>query len=407
VTTIDHPVIDLVDPASFADGHPFEQYRWLRDNDPVHFHHEPGGPGFWAVTTYADVRDVGRRPATFSSKGTILIPDSSTIELPGNHEMMLTMDPPRHGPFRRLMIPDFMPRAVARMCDRVGELAERIIDAVCERGECDLVDDVGGEMPSYVVADMLGLPLDDGRELYKLTEMIHSAPETKTEEANTAAINAMFEYAGSVYADRVAHPTGDLSSRLVHAEVEGRRFDELDFALMFLLLVDAGGDTTRNVVGGGMEALFQHPAERALLCADPDTMMPTAIEELLRWVSPVAYMRRTATEDTVLGTRNVAVGDKVVMYYGSANRDPRVFDDPDTFDLRRTPNDHVAFGGGGPHFCLGSHLARVELKAIMGELLTRLPDMEPAGPTVWQDSVFISGPKHMPVRFTPSARRGT
>jgi cytochrome P450 len=405
VSTIDRPAIDLVDPASFAHGHPFEQYRWLREHDPVHFHLEPGGPGFWAVTSYADVRDVGRRPAVFSSRPTILIPDSSAIELPGDHEMMLTMDPPRHNGFRRLMLPDFMPRAVAKMSDRVGELAGRILDAVCERGECDLVDDVGGEMPSYVVADMLGLPLDDGRELYKLTEIIHSSPGTRSEEANAAAVNAMFEYASSVYADRLAHPTEDLSSRLVHAEVEGRRFDEIDFALMFLLLVDAGGDTTRNVVGGGMEALFDHPGERARLCADLDAMMPSAIEELLRWVSPVAYMRRTATEDTILGAQAVKAGDKVVMYYGSANRDPAAFDDPDTLDLTRTPNEHVAFGGGGPHFCLGSHLARIELHAIMGELLTRLPDMEPAGPTVWQDSVFISGPKHLPVRFTPTARR--
>jgi cytochrome P450 len=405
VTTIDHPTIDLLDPASFAHGHPYEQYRWLRQHDPVHFHPEPDGRGFWAVTGYADVREVGRHAAVFSSRGTILIPDSSALELPDNHEMMLQMDPPRHNTFRRLMIPDFMPRAVARMGDRVGELAQRIIDEVCERGECDLVDEIAGEMPSYVVADMLGLPLDDGRELYKLTEIIHSSPETNSADVNAAAINSMFEYANSVYDDRMAHPKEDLSTRLVHAEVEGRRFDQLDFALMFLLLVDAGGDTTRNVVAGGMEALFDHPGERRRLSENLDEMMPTAIEELLRWVSPVAYMRRTALEDTVLGTRDIKAGDKVVMYYGSANRDPAAFAEPDTFDLARTPNEHVAFGGGGPHFCLGAHLARVEIDAMMRELLTRLPDMEPAGPTIWQDSVFISGPKHLPVRFTAGPRR--
>ena len=406
MTTIDRPAIDLLDPASFAHGHPHEQYRWLRDHDPVHFHPEPGGPGFWAVTRHAEVREVGRRPAIFSSQGTILIPDSSVIVMPDNHEMMLVMDPPRHNEFRRLMIPDFMPRAVARMGDRVGHLAQRIIDAICERGECDLVDDVAGEMPSYVVADMLGLPLDDGRELYKLTEIIHSSPGTHPEESYATAVQSMFDYANAVYADRVAHPKEDLSSRLAHAEVEGRSFDALDFALMFLLLVDAGGDTTRNVVAGGMDALFEHPDQRAALDGDLDTLMPTAIEELLRWVSPVAYMRRTATVDTVLGDRDIKAGDKVVMYYGSANRDEAVFDGPDTLDLARTPNDHVAFGGGGPHFCLGAHLARAEINAVMRQLLTRLPDLEPVGPTVWQDSVFISGPKHMPVRFTPTAPAG-
>lgn len=398
----DRPVIDLLDPASFAQGHPHDQYAWLRQHQPVHRHEEPNGIGFWAVTRHADIRAVGRNPTVFSSSPTIMISDDGVMDL-GDHAMMLMMDPPRHGAFRRLMIPDFVPRAVNDMRSRVGELATQIIDAVCERGECDLVEDVAGEMPSYVVADLLGLPLDDGRELYKLTETIHSSPESVPEGAGLEAVMKMFAYAQEVFQDRRAHPREDLSSRLVHAEVEGRPFDEIDFALMFLLLVDAGGDTTRNLVAGGVDALFQHPSERARLASDIEGLLPSAMEEMLRWVSPVTYMRRTATTDSMVGDQPVSAGDKIVLYYGSANRDEAVFDDPYRFDLGRTPNDHIAFGGGGPHFCLGAHLARVEAHALLSELLTRLPDIEAAGPTQWLASTFISGPKHLPIQFTPTS----
>lgn len=396
--------VDLLDPLTFATGHPVALYRHLRAHDPVHRHPEPDGPGFWVLTRYADIRAVGRDPQRFSSSPTIMIPDSR-MEL-GDHQMMLMMDPPRHGGHRRLLIPDFVPRAVAAKLPRLARLATRIVDAVCERGECDLVDDIAGEMPSYVVAELLGLPLDDGRELYRLTETIHAAPSSVPEGAGAAAVMSMFQYASGVWEDRRRTPRDDLSTRLAHAVVDGRPFDQIDFGLMFLLLVDAGGDTTRNLIAGGYDALFQHPDQYARFRSDVDALMPTALEELLRWVSPVTYMRRTATVDTVVGGRAIAAGDKVVMYYGSANRDETVFDDPDGFDLGRTPNEHVAFGGGGPHFCLGAHLARAEATAVFREVLTRLPDIEPAGPTTWMPSTFISGPHHLPVRFTPVAPVG-
>ena len=354
------------------------------------------------VTRHADIRAAGRNSPALSSSPTIMIPDGPGMDL-GEHQMMLMMDPPRHGAFRRLMIPDFVPNAVARMQHRVAGLATRIIDNVCERGSCDLVADIAGEMPSFVVADMLGLPLDDGRELYKLTEIIHSAPETLPDGAGADAVMRMFAYSQGVWADRKANPGEDLSSRLVHAQVEGRAFDEIDFALMFLLLVDAGGDTTRNLVAGGLNALFSHHAEFDALKNNFDVLIPTAMEELLRWVSPVTYMRRTATTELTIGDTHIAEGDKVVMYYGSANRDESVFDDPYRLDLTRTPNDHQAFGGGGPHFCLGAHLARAEAHALLRELLTRMPDIAPEGPTKWLASTFISGPQHLPITFTPSA----
>ena len=404
--TTDQPAIDLLNPASFAQGHPHAQYQWLRANDPVHRHDEPGGIGFWALTRHAHIRSVGRNAAVFSSSPTIMIPDEGALDL-GDHAMMLMLDPPRHGSFRRLVIPDFVPSAVAAMRGRVAELATGIIDAVIERGTCDLVEDVAGEMPSFVVADLLGLPLDDGRELYKLTEIIHSAPESQAPGAGAAAVMQMFSYAHGVWEDRRANPKDDLSSRLAHSMVDGRAFDEIDFALMFLLLVDAGGDTTRNLVAGGMDALFAHPSELARLRSDFDGVITTGIEELLRWVSPVTYMRRTALVDAVVGGQSIAAGDKVVMYYGSANRDEAVFADPYRLDLGRTPNDHIAFGGGGPHFCLGAHLARIEADALLRELLVRMPDVEPAGPTEWLASTFISGPKHLPVRFTAGPRTGS
>jgi cytochrome P450 len=395
--------IDLLDPASFANGQPHEQFRWLRDNAPVYRHPERDGPGFWAVTRYDDVRAVGRDPEHYSSVPTILIPDLAAIDF-GDHQMMITSDPPRHTRLRRIINTQFTPRAVDRLRDRIEQLATRIVDAVIERGECDAVTDIAGEMPSFVIADLLGIPLDDGRRLYHLTETIHAAPESVPPGAGLNAVSEMFNYAHDVAEHKRIRPADDLATRILHAEVDGERIDDIDFNLFFLLLVDAGGDTTRNLVGGGLVALFEHPDERRRLQDDLDGVLPTAVDEMLRWASPVIYMRRTATRDLQLAGTPIAAGDKVVMYYGSANRDDRAFAEPDRFDVRRSPNDHIAFGGGGPHFCLGAHIARVEIRAMLREVLTRLPDVEPAGPVEWLASNFISGPKRLPVAFTPACR---
>jgi cytochrome P450 len=401
------PRIDLVDPRSFASGQPHDQFRWLRERDPVHWHAEPDGPGFFALTRHQDVLDVGRDPATFSSVPTIMIADPGPgLELNiDGHQMMLTMDPPKHTRYRRIVSREFTPRASAALAPRIAELAGQIVDRVIERGECDLVDDIAGELPSYVIAELLGIPLDDGRELYRLTEAIHAAPESQAPGAAGAAVMKMFLYAQTVIAEKRARPREDLATKLLHAEVDGRRFDDIDFQLFFMLLVDAGGDTTRNLVGGGMLALFEHPAERERLTGDLDRLLPSAVEEMLRWVSPVVYMRRTATRDTELGGQKIRASQKVVMYYGAANRDPSVFAEPERFDVGRDPNPHVAFGGGGAHFCLGAHIARIEIEAMLRELFRRLPDIEPAGPATYLPSTFISGPKHLPVRFTPGAKR--
>jgi len=388
--------IDLLSPASFAHGQPHDQFDWLRENDPVHWHDEPEGPGFWAVTRHVDVKAIGRDAATFSSNPTIMIPDEAGGPDLGDHHMMITTDPPLHGTYRRLASPDFVPRAARALQPRIDELAGVIVDQVAARGECDLVEDLAGLMPSYVIAEMLGIPHEDGVALYKLTEAIHSAPESQAPGAGMLAVVEMFNYASGVFQEKKANPTDDLSSRLIAS------LDDIDFNLFFLLLIDAGGDTTRNLVAGGMQALFDHPNQLARLQADIDGLLPSAIEEMLRWVSPVIYMRRTAMRDAELRGRSITKGDKVVMYYGAANRDRDAFDGADQFDVGRSPNDHVAFGGGGPHFCLGAHIGRLEIAAMLRQILTRLPDMQPAGDAEWLPSNFISGPKHLPVSFTPS-----
>jgi cytochrome P450 len=215
-----------------------------------------------------------------------------------------------------------------------------------------------------------------------------------------AAMGELMTYPAARRAATRARPGDDLASVILAAEVDGARLSDSEFDLFFMLLINAGGDTTRNLVGGGMLALIRHPAQRARLTADP-SLLPTAIEEMLRWCSPVVHFRRTATRDTTLGERAIRAGDKVVVFYTAANRDETVFADPDAFDVARTPNDHVAFGGGGAHFCLGAHLARLESRALLAEVLSRLPDLALDGPVEWLRSNFISGPHAMPVRFSP------
>lgn len=393
------PDIDLLSPSSFAHGQPHDQFAWLRENAPVHWHPEPGGDGFWVVTRHADVRSVGRDPATFSSTPSVLIPDDAAMDL-GDHQMMLMTDPPRHSALRKIVAKEFIPKVAQAMRPRIEVLATRIIDQVAGAGECDLVTDVAGLMPSYVIADMFGIPHEDGVALYALTEAIHAAPESQAAGAAMMAVINMFNYANGVWEARRAEPTDDLASLIAHATVEGNELDVIDFNLFFLLLIDAGGDTTRNLVAGGIDALFAHPDQLGWLTEDLDARLAPAVEELLRWVSPVVYMRRTAQRDTELRGVPIAAGQKVVMYYGAANRDPEVFGPTaGVLDLARTPNDHIAFGGGGPHFCLGAHIARVEIKALLRELLTRLVDLHPAGETEWLPSTFISGPKHLPIAY--------
>jgi len=399
--------IDLLSSRSFAEGHPVEQYRWLRENAPVYWHAEPDGPGFWAVTAYELVRQVSKQPEVFSSAaGGILIHDLPAEELEFFRTMILVMDPPRHSFYRRLVGGLFTPKRAALWRDSIGDTVRAILDEVCERGECDLVADIAGKLPSYVIAELLGIPKADGVRLYDLTEIMHSAPDAVTEEQRSAAMGEIVGCAVQTRNDKLANPADDLASRLVVAEVDGRRLTEDEFCSFFLLLINAGGDTTRNLIGGATVTLLRRPELLERLRADTAALMPTAVEELLRFQSPVIYMRRSAVRDTELGGQRIAAGDKVVVYYGAANLDPTAFDRPDELILDRTPNEHVAFGAGGPHFCLGSHFGRIEGGEMMSQLLARFGDLELTGEPTWLASNFISGPTHLPVRYTPSAPVG-
>ena len=392
--------IDLLSPASFDGGHPTAQYAWLREHAPVYWHEEKNGPGFWVLSRYAEVAGVGREPFAFSSEPTIMIADPDVASLPthdAEHKMMLMMDPPQHTLFRKIISREFTRGPALALRPRIRQLANEIIDRVASDGGCEFVSQVAGELPSCVIAELTGIPLDDGRKLYGLTEIIHSAAESLPEGAHFGAVMEMFGYAQAVYRDKLANPGADLASQIVHAEVDGRKLDEMDFQLFFMLLIDAGGDTTRNLVAGGLHALMHHPDQLQAL-RDDATLLPTARDEMLRWVSPVIYMRRTVTQDTTLAGQKLRAGDKVVRYFGAANRDPAQFEDPERFDIRRTPNAQIAFGTG-THVCLGQHIARVEIDCMFEVILERVHDIEPAGDVDWLPSNFISGIRSMPVTF--------
>jgi len=395
--------IDLLSPGTFAQGHPLDQYAWLQDNAPVYWHEEPNGPGFWALTRYEDVANVGRQPHVFSNEPTISIadPDPDNPSFSSDHKMMLMMDPPQHTQFRRIISREFTRGPAAELRPRIAELAAKIIDTVIDKGECEFVSEVAGELPSYVIAELTGIPLDDGRELYKLTEIIHTASEVLEEGAQFQAIMKMFGYAQEVYRNKLDKPTDDLASQIVHAEVDGRRLDEIDFQLFFMLLIDAGGDTTRNLVAGGLHKLIEHPDQLAQWQMHRSDTDDSAREELLRAVSPVIYMRRTALKDTELHGQTIKAGDKVVRYFGAANHDPRKFENPLALQLDRFPNEQIAFGTG-THVCLGQHIARVEIDCMFHEILARMEQFQLAEPPQWLESNFISGIRHMPITFTPS-----
>ena len=397
--------IDLISTESFASGHPWDQYAWLRENAPVYQHADPFGDFFWALTKHEDVRSVSRQPQLFSSyeRGVMVGESLSEEELFAQRQMMLNMDPPQHERYRRLVSRGFTPRQAQLMKDRIDDLAREIVGGVAGKGECDLVSDVAGRLPSGLIAELMGIPRSDGERLYELSEIMHTTdPSVASPERQLEAVAEMLTYADGVAREKRLRPADDIASTLVQAEVEGDVLSDSDFQWFFLLLVNAGGDTTRNLVSSGVQLLFDHPNERERLVSDLDGLLPLAVEEMLRYTSPVSHFRRTAMEDTVIRGRDVAAGDKVVIFYGAANRDDEAFERPDVFDVGRDPNPHLAFGGGGAHLCLGMHVARVEIASLLRELLTRLPDISPAGEPQRLASSFIVGYHRLPVKFTPS-----
>jgi cytochrome P450 len=379
---------------------------------PISWHSEPEiaglekGPGYWLVVRHEDVQLASRRPEVFiSGKGTN-IPDfpPEVNEFLGS---MINMDPPQHTRFRLIVNRGFTPHQVGALEQSVHDRARTIVDAVAEKGECDFVDEIAAALPLQIICEMMGVPESDYRQIYDNTNIVLGASDPEYGGDIAAAFSAAHEiwtYAQELRADRLQHPRDDITTKIAQAEVDGHSLTPEEFGSFFVLLVVAGNETTRNAISHGMLALTRHPDQRRIWLDDLAGVAPTAVEEIIRWSTPVIHFRRTCvTSDTEIAGQPIKEGDKVALWYGAANRDPRVFDDPYAFDVRRTPNEHVGFGGGGPHFCLGAHLARREITVMFDELLTRLPDLEITGQPEFLQSNFIHGIKRMRASFTPTA----
>lgn len=375
---------------------PFDAYAWLREHAPVWW--DPKN-AFWVVTKHADVAFVSTHSDLFSSSQGYrpnVGPDPSLISL----------DPPRHTEVRRLINKGFTPRVVAQLEPHVRAIVTRTLDAIVGRGTCDFVQEVAVPLPMLVIAELLGYPQEDWPRLQHWSDEMNVGDASHPLESVIRAYGEFCEYHAPIAAARTAEPKDDLISRLIHGHTTGgddERLDADDVLRTALLLLVGGNETTRNTVAGAMLALIEHPEARAWLAADP-TRLPVAIEEFLRWVTPIMNFRRTATRDVELRGVTIREGEQVVMIHGAANRDEEVFADPERFDPTRDPNPHLAFGVG-THFCLGANLARLEIRVMFEELLRRMPDarLVPGTAPVRYPSTFIRGWSSMPVEFAPSS----
>jgi cytochrome P450 len=389
-------------------------FEMLRREDPIRFFEEPDTPpmprggGFYALTRHRHVVAASRQPELFGSGSGTNIPDlpESFREFFGS---MINMDDPRHARLRRIVSRAFTPRTLDQTRDAVEAIARQIVDELIDKGECDFVTEVAAALPLRVISDLMGIPRSEEAFIFRHSNIILGSldPEYVPDQSTDSVIMAMLgsgqELASMVEEmakERQLRPGTDLISALVTAEVEGDHLSPQELGSFFILLVVAGNETTRNAIAHGLLALTDHPDERRRLLADLDRLMPTAVEEIVRWASPVIHFRRTVRRDGAeIDGRRFAEGDKVVLWYNSANRDESVFDDPYRFDVGRQPNDHVGFGGPGPHFCLGAHLARREISVMFSELLRRLPDIRAVGEPEVLRSSFINGLKHIRADF--------
>jgi len=392
----------------------------LRREQPVSFHKEfepppelplPRGPGYWAITRHADVVTASRRSDLFCSGRGVQIPDLPE-ELNEFFGSMIAMDDPRHARLRRIVSRGFTPRALGKMEADVQQRAATVIDRVIEKGECDFVTEIAAALPLEIICDMMGIPESHTRFVFDHTNIILGLgdPEYVAPGANplVAALNSgkeLTELMNDLAKERRQTPMQDLTSQLLNAELDGEALTDQELASFFVLLVAAGNETTRNAISHGMKALTDHPEEKRKWAEDFERIAPTAVEEIVRWASPVIHFRRTATQDTELGGQAIRAGEKIVLWYNSANRDEAVFDEPFRFDVTRAPNEHVGFGGPGAHHCLGANLARREITAMFREILRRVPDLEISGPPERLRSNFIHGIKRMPCSFTPGGAR--
>jgi cytochrome P450 len=392
----------------WEEGPPLKLFKRMRSGCPVHWTSEvtelPQAKGFWSVTRAEDVHAVSRDFETYSSErgGVVVIDEVFPIELA--RAMFIGMDPPKHDRLKALFQAGFTPKRIAAHTDAIREIVVGVLDRLEGREECDLVTDVAQPAVSRVIGSFMGIPEEDDAAWAELMNMALAANDPdyspdvhSVEETIQKALQQVFERCGAMIAERRENPTDDLTSVLVHAEVEGQRLEEHEIVMGFFLLVAAGNDSTKATYSSAMRALMEHPDQRDLLLEDP-ARIPGAVEESLRMFPAFAHFRRTATRDCELGGQQIKEGDKVVMWYASSNRDETRYEDPDRFDVLRNP-DHQAFGAGGRHFCLGAALARLELKILLEETLARYPRMEMTGPPVYLESGFLNQLKSLPVRL--------
>ena len=392
----------------------------IRETGPfieVPFHNELSGEDerFFAVTRYEEVVAISKDAKSFSSaQGAISIVDlpAEALEFFGS---FINMDNPRHQRQRAIVAKTFTPTELAQVLDSVETISREVIDDFCETGEVDLVEALAQPFPLLVICDMMGIPRSEFDTVLDATNIILSGGDPEfigDGDPMTAILGAGLELTGlmnELSDARRKNPTDDLTSKLVHADVDGEMLAPEEVAPFFILLAVAGNDTTRTAISHGMNLLARHPEQRSIWQHDVDGVTASAVEEIVRYASPVTFMRRTLTTDLTMSGHDFVEGDKVVMLYGAANRDPRAFDDPEAFEVRRTPNPHLGFGGPGPHFCLGANLARRELAVVFRDLFARLPDIEVTGDVVPLDVAglpLVGGIKRLPVRFTPTPRSG-
>lgn len=394
-------------------------FHRLRDQDGLFFSNErglevdgevliPPGPGYYSVVRHADIVEASRKPERFCSGN-----GSNIADLPQEFNdffgSMINMDDPRHARLRRIVSRGFTPRVLQQVEESVATQAARIVDDIAAKGSCDFVAEVAAKLPLAIICDMMGIAESDYDQVFHQSNIILSGgdPEYMPEGANPVEMlmiagATLAELMNTIAAERRDNPTDDLTSALIHADVDGEKLADDELASFFVLLCVAGNETTRNAISHGMQLLTDNPDQRALLLEDLDARLPGTVEEIVRYASPVMHFRRTVTTDgTVLGGQDLNAGDKVVLWYGSGNRDARVFPDPYAFDITRDNATHVGFGGPGPHFCLGAHLARREISVMFKELFTRLPDIEMVGRPDYLRSNFINGVKHLDVEFAP------
>jgi cytochrome P450 len=405
--------VDLTDHARFAERVPHEMFAVLRREDPVHWQPERDGRGFWAITKHADITAVAKDWRTFSSeRGGTSLEDLGHEELEAR-KSMLDMDPPPHNALRAIVNRDFTPRAVRVFTERIRELFDAVLSEALEKGEVEFVEDVAAKLPMRVFAEMLGAPDSDHRYLVEIGDRLlgqddpEYAIDREVAEANrhlpfsNPAALEMFEYGRKLADERRECPREDIVTKLVEAEIDGRPLTQHEYDVYFLLLAVAGNETTRHSISQGVLALIDYPEQLQRLRDDP-ALLPLAAGEILRWATPVHHFRRTATCDTEFGGKRIRENDKLATWYISGNFDEEVFENPYEFDVGRDPNPEMTFGPGGPHFCTGAHLARLEIEIVFTEMVKRVASFELAGEPERLQSNFFNGIKRMPLRLTPA-----